>query len=179
MWCRTVPGNTARRAPALTILEPLSFDAFMTGLQSDLSASQNSSRSRPSRSRRRLLLKAISDGTPSRDAEPGSKWRVRNVSGMLKGADNGEAGHSGDDLVADTLAAFRNALRRADGAETPADLLGEKMGDVSSVEGLDYFSPAFQGVLSQEGPATEESGEETQGGDTEVPSLDYFTPALP
>lgn len=155
----------------------------MTGLRSTLVTSKDAPCSRSPHARRRLLLKAVPDGTPSRDAESGDAWSVRSVSGPGKDADCGASGCSKDDLVKDTLAAFRDTLRRADDAETPADVLGGKRTDAPSGDDLDYFTAAFRTVLRDEAPAKApaDTGCETEDceGVEDPAPLAYFTPALP
>lgn len=146
----------------------------MIGHCSTLTTSNESDRSRPPRSRRRLLLRAMLNGTPSRDDASGDAWSVWNVSGTLNGLGDGMSSRSEASPLEDTIAVFRGARRRTDG----------EAADEVSTESLDYFAPAFRAVLRDETPTTEAPAdtapEDTSCEDEADPaSLDYFTPALP
>lgn len=146
----------------------------MIDLHSTPAPSNESDHSRPPRSRRRLLLKAMPDGTPSHDAVSGDVWSVCNVSGTLNGSDDGTASRSETSPVEDTIAVFRGVRRQTDGEAE----------DDGSTETLDYFTPAFRTVLRDEAPTTEASADtapEDTSREDEADSapLDYFTPALP
>jgi hypothetical protein len=145
----------------------------MTDLCSTPATSNESDRSRPPRSRRRLLLKAMPDGTPSRDAESGDTWSVRNVNSTPKRSGAEATGRSEKSLVEDSVAVFRGARPQTDSGSAA---------DEGSTDTLDYFAPAFRRVLGAEQQETEttegagrEEDAETQG---RTESLDYFTPAF-
>lgn len=90
-----------------------------------------------------------------------------------------------EDLVTDTLTAFRAALQQAENADSAPDLEVQKRDrDTSAGEGsLDYFAPAFRQVLGGE-----QSAETVGGGDgarreeaqpeEASDSLEYFAPAF-
>jgi hypothetical protein len=146
----------------------------MIGHCSTLATSNESDRSRPPRSRRRLLLRAMPDGTPSRDAGSEDAWSVGNVSGALNGVGSGRSSRSETSPTEDTIAVFRGARRRTD----------DETADKVSTESLDYFTPALRAVLRDETPTTEASADTapedmSREDEADSASLDYFTPALP
>lgn len=98
---------------------------------------------------------------------------------------------SNEDTVEDTVAAFRTALRQADGIDSAADLQNDAATetDDAPTDSLDYFAPAFRQVLGADERCMETSGttaeNDTESGSSPVQeeasteSLHYFVPALP
>lgn len=153
----------------------------MTGVRANPAISQNSSRPYPPRSRQRLLLKAVSNGTTSRDAKSEDVWSVQSVSGTLNGSENEVAS---DNVSTEPLDYFAPAFRRVLRATQQTEAMDRPdceagTGTQGRTESLDYFTPAFRAVLREEAPTTKVVTDEDNEDDEGPASLEYFTPALP
>jgi len=121
----------------------------MTDLCSTPATSNESDCFRPPRSRRRLLLKSMPDGTPSRDAESEATWSVRNVNGRLN--ESGDDATAEEEVSTEALDYFTPAFRAVLREEAPTTKASTDTGSEGKECEVD------------EGPA----------------SLAYFAPALP
>jgi hypothetical protein len=120
-------------------------------------------------------------------------WWARHTSGGTRPSVEGAlTTRTDEDVIGDTVSAFRTAVRRTDGVESPADLQSDgatETGDDAPADSLDYFGPAFQQVLGREEHRADTHAAETEADPTRTDvrseeaaaaaSLDYFTPALP
>lgn len=113
-------------------------------------------------------------------------WARHTDGGASSSVEEALTTHADEEVVEDTLSAFRTALRRADGIESAADLHGEAANaqDEEPSASLDYFAPAFRQALGREERHTDTHAAETEGtaqpeGKTPEESLNYFAPALP
>jgi hypothetical protein len=138
-------------------------------------------------------LKTVRACTPSPNPGPMADWWARHTSGAARPS-VGEAltTRTDEEVIGDTVSAFRTALRRTDGVESPADLQSDgatETGNDAPADSLDYFAPAFRRALGREERRADTHAVETKadsaraaaGADEATPaaSLDYFTPALP
>lgn len=138
-------------------------------------------------------LKAVRACTPSPNPGPMADWWARHTSEVAHPS-VGEAltTHTEEEVIGDTVSAFRTALQQTDGVESPADLQSggaSEISDDAPADSLDYFAPAFRQVLGREERRADTHTAETEGDPTRAAagadeatpaaSLDYFTPALP
>lgn len=138
-------------------------------------------------------LKAVRACTPSSDPGPMADWWARHTSGGARpSVEEALTTRTDEDVIGDTVSAFRTALRRTDGIESPADLrcgAASEAGDDAPADSLDYFAPAFRQVLGREERRADTRTAETEADPARTDvrseetaaatSLDYFTPALP
>lgn len=145
-------------------------------------------------SRRTLSLKTVQACIPSRNPGPMADWWARHANGGGDQSGNAPTLRTDENVVGDTVAAFRVALRRAEGVESAADLQQDDTppgsNDEASSDSLDYFAPAFHRALGRTasnpdvggpekgGDATDESTRGDRDDASSAESLDYFAPAF-
>ena len=113
-------------------------------------------------------------------------WWARHGGGATEAPNDPSSPDATDteEVVGDTVEAFRTALRRGDEIDSATDLEDESplSDNPSDMDSLDYFAPAFRRALGPDENKTEPASCADENGESaEDPSgagLDYFGPAF-